>query len=105
MPATLAALETLLDAADVTVGIERALPVGGRPRQLPARTLLIGMLLTQADGRPAHLTRVHRALVGLGPADQTRLRILTTWRSGPHTLTYRQVERTFGLVVDALAAG
>ena len=105
MPATLAELEALLDAADVTAGLERALPVGGRPRQLPARTLLIGMLLTQADGRPAHLTRVHQALVGLGPADQSRLRILAPWRSGPHTLTYRQVERTFGLVIDALTAG
>jgi hypothetical protein len=105
MPATLAELEALLDAAHVTIGIERALPVGGRPRQLPARTLLIGMLLTQADGRPAHLTRVHQALLSLGPADQGRLNVLATWRSGPHTLTYRQVERTFGLVVDALAAG
>ena len=25
------------------------------------------------------------------------------WKGGPHQLTYRQVERTFGLVADALA--
>ena len=29
--------------------------------------------------------------------------MIATWRSGPHLLTYRQVERTFRLVVDALA--
>jgi hypothetical protein len=60
------------------------------------------MLLAAADDRPAHLTRVHRALVGLPPADRRRLGIEVDWRNGPHTLTYRQVERTFGLVLVAL---
>jgi len=31
------------------------LPIGVRPRQLSVRTLLAGMCLNQADGRPAHL--------------------------------------------------
>lgn len=56
------------------------------------------MLLCQADGRPAHLTRVHAALLALADADQRRLGVVTEWRAGPHTLTYRQVERTFGLI-------
>ena len=81
------------------------MPVGGRPRQLSVRTLLVGMLLASADDRPAHLVRVQRALVGLEITDQRRLGIVVDWRSGPHTLTYRQVERTFGLVVAILKHG
>jgi hypothetical protein len=100
--ADLAGLEAVVDAAGVAPMLEVRLPTGGRPRQLPARTLVVGMLLSQADGRPAHLTRVHDALVALAPADRWRLGVVADWRTGPHTLTYRQVERTFGLVVDAL---
>ena len=103
--ADLARLEAIVDAADVAAGIEMVLPVGGRPRQLGARTLLVGMLLAQADDRPGHLVRVHRALVGLAPADRRRLGVIVDWRTGPHTLTYRQVERTFALVVAVLHAG
>jgi hypothetical protein len=29
--------------------------------------------------------------------------VITGWRNGPHALTYRQTERTFGLVTGALA--
>jgi hypothetical protein len=67
------------------------------------RTLLVGMLASQADGRPAHLSRVHEALVSLPPIDQRRLGVIADWKSGPHTLTYRQVEYTFGRVVAALS--
>jgi len=28
--------------------------------------------------------------------------LLADWKHGPHQLTYRQTERTFGLVADAL---
>ena len=61
------------------------------------------MCLTQADGRPAHLTRVHQALTALPEDDQRRLGVIADWKHGPHLLTYRQTERTFGLVADALA--
>jgi hypothetical protein len=66
------------------------------------RTLLAGMCLTQADGRAAHLTRVHQALVSLPEDDQRRLGVTADWKHGPHLLTYRQTERTFGLVAAAL---
>ena len=79
------------------------LPIGVRPRQLSVRTLLAGMCLTQADGRPAHLTRVRQALASLPEADQRRLGVIADWKQGPHRLTYRQTEYTFGLVADALA--
>ena len=102
-PAPLARLEQIIDRSRAAARIEALLPVGARPRQLLARTLLTGMLLTQADHRPAHLTRVHQALTGLPETDQIRLGVVASWKHGPHLLTYRQVERTFHLVVTALA--
>ena len=73
-----------------------------RHRQLRVRTLLAGMCLAQADHRPAHLTRVHQALIALREDDQRRLGVIADWKDGPHLLTYRQTERTFGLVAGAL---
>jgi hypothetical protein len=98
----LAAFEEIIDASGVAARIEAMLPAGVRPRQLSVRTLLAGMCLAPADHRPAHLTRVHRALTALGEADQRRLGVIADWKDGPHQLTYRQTERTFGLVADAL---
>ncbi len=89
-------------ASGVAARIEVLLPVGVRPRQLRVRTLLAGMCLAQADHRPAHLTRVHQALTALSDEDQRWLGVLADWKHGPHQLTYRQTERTFGLVADAL---
>jgi hypothetical protein len=79
------------------------LPTGVRRRQLAVRTLLAGMCLALADGRAAHLTRVHRALTSLPASEQLRLGVIAQWKDGPHRLTYRQAEYTFGLVADALA--
>jgi hypothetical protein len=99
---SLAMSEEVIDAAGVAARIEALLPAGVRPRQLRVRTLLAGMCLAQADHRPAHLTRVHQALTALPEDDQRRLGVLADWKHGPHQLTYRQTERTFGLVADAL---
>ena len=100
---TLAALEGVIDASGTAARIEAMLPIGVRCRQLSVRTLLAGMCLTQADGRPAHLTRVRQALTSLPEDDQRRLGVITDWENGPHRLTYRQAEYTFGLAADALA--
>jgi hypothetical protein len=102
-PAALAVLEAIVDRSRVAERIEALLPVGVRPRQLGTRTLLVGILLALTDHRPAHLTRVHQALTGLPDADRIRLGVLADWKSGRHLLTYRQLERTHGLVVAALA--
>lgn len=99
----LSRLEAVLVRSGVTAQIERLLPSGGRPRQLSVHTLLLGMLLAGADGRPAHLCRVHRALVELPGGERVRLGLEVEWRHGVHLLTYRQVERTFGLVAQVLA--
>ncbi len=99
----LAALEEIIDASGTAPRIEAMLPIGVRARQLPARTLLLGMLLALADHRPAHLTRMHQALTALPEGDQRRLGVITDWKNGPHQLTYRQAEYTFSLVAGALA--
>ena len=96
-------LEKVIDRSGIAPRIELLLPVGVRARQLLVRTLLLGILLVLADHRPAHLTRVRHALVSLPRADQRRLGVLAGWKTGPHLLTYRQTERTFGLVTGALA--
>ena len=64
----LAVLEEIIDASGVAPRIEAMLPTGVRRRQLSVRTLLAGMCLALADRRPAHLTRVHRALTSLPEA-------------------------------------
>jgi hypothetical protein len=99
----LAAFEAVIDASGAAPRIEAMLPIGVRPRQLSVRTLLAGMCLAHADHRPAHLTRVHQALTALGEDDQRRLGVIAGWKHGPHRLTYRQAEYTFGLVAAALA--
>jgi hypothetical protein len=100
---TLFAIEAVVDEAGVAPRLEVLLPVGVRPRQLSVRTLLVGIMLALSDGRPAHLSRVHAALRALGEEEQRRLGVVVAWKCGPHLLTYRQVERTFGLLVDALS--
>jgi len=99
---SLAMLEQVIDASGVAARIEALLPAGVRRRQLTVRTLLAGMCLAAADHRPAHLTRIHQALTALGKDDQRRTGVLADWRRGPHLLTYRQTERTFGLITRAL---
>lgn len=99
--ATVRELEAIIDAADIGV-VEAAMPKGGRPRQLPVRTLLLGVLLTLADHRPCHLTRVHQALLGLPESDKERLHITHDMGQGVHALTYRQVERTFSTLIATM---
>jgi hypothetical protein len=99
----LATFEEIIDASGVAPRIQALLPTGVRARQLRVRTLLAGICLTQADGRPAHLTRVHQALISLPEDEQRRLGVIAGWKHGPHQLTYRQTEYTFALVTTALA--
>ncbi len=100
---TLAELEEVTGASGIAPRTGAMLPAGVRSRQLRVRTLLAGMCLALADGRPDCLTRVHQALTSLPGHEQRRLGVLADWRHGPHLLTCRQAEYTFSLV--ALAAG
>ena len=91
----MATYERIVDASGVAPRLEALLPLGVRPRQLTVHTLLVGICLALSDGRPAHLSRVHAALLALGEARLLRLGVIVEWKRGPHLLTYRQVERTF----------
>ena len=82
--------------------LEALLPLGVRPRQLSVRTLLVGLLLALADGRPAHLTRAHAALVALDDEDRRRLGVVVEWKGRTHLLSYRQTEYTMRLIVAVL---
>jgi len=99
----LAVLADIIGNSGAAERIEALLPAAVRHRQLRVRTLLLGMQLALADDRPAHLTRVHQALTALPEADQVRLGVIEDWKTGPHQLTYRQVEHTFSLAVQALS--
>ncbi len=52
MSIPLARIEEITGACGVAPPIEALLPIGVRHRQLRVRTLLAGMMLTQADHRP-----------------------------------------------------
>ena len=52
MSIPLARIEEIIDACGVAPPIEALLPIGVRHRQLRVRTLLAGMMLTQAGHRP-----------------------------------------------------
>jgi hypothetical protein len=99
----LAAIEDIIDASGAAPMIEGLLPAAARERQLSARTLLTGMMLALADGRPAHLTRARQALLALPEDHQKRLGVTADRKDGPHQLTYRQVEHTHRLITRALA--
>jgi hypothetical protein len=99
----LAVLEDVIDNSGAAERIEALLPSAVRHRQLTVRTLLLGMQLALADDRPAQLTRVHQSLTALHEADQVRLGVIEDWKTGPHQLTYRQVEHTFSVAVQALS--
>jgi hypothetical protein len=99
----LAALEAIIDVSGAAPAIEALLPAGIRGRQLTVHTLLTGMLLVLDDRRPAFLTEAHAALIALPEPDQIRLGVIAGWKTGPHQLTYRQVEHTHRLVAKALS--
>jgi hypothetical protein len=101
--ARLERVEEMIDACGVAERIEALLPVGVRPRQLWVRTLLVGMILAMRAGRDALLTHILRALLELSEADRRRLGVIADWKTGPHTLSYRQLEYTFALMTSTLA--
>ena len=96
-------MEKIVDASREAERIEVLLPVGVRPRQLRARTLLIGMVLAMLAGCDALLTNILRTLLELSEADRRRLGAIAQWNDAEHQLTYRQLEYTYRLIVTALA--
>jgi hypothetical protein len=103
LSAALKRIERMIDASGIAGSIELLLPIGVRARQLSVRTLIVGMTLAMLDGRDAMLTGVHKALSALSADQQLRLGVIARWKTGPHTLTYRQLEYTYRLIVKKLS--
>ena len=102
----LARLEALLDdpgLARAIAEVEALLPIGVRQRQLRVRSFLLGAACCLFDGRPAHLRRVHEALISLPDPDKARLGILAEGQGVTHLVTYRQVEYLNHLLGAVLA--
>ncbi|MGH7746260.1 MAG: hypothetical protein ACREQ5_16100, partial [Candidatus Dormibacteria bacterium] len=100
--ARLGTFEAILDASGVAEALQAAMPSGGRPRQLPARTVLLGLALALDDHRPAHLASALRALRSLPVADQLRLQVMTPGEGGPHTATYRQYSHAHQAMIASI---
>src|SRR4051812_48175554 len=99
----LAQAERWIDEAGFAAELSALLPRGGRPRQLPVRTLFLGIMLLALDGQPLYLRWALERLLALPPATRKRLRIDVPDRFGrTHELTYRQVTHQFGRVMELL---
>jgi hypothetical protein len=96
--------EALIDRSGVAPRIDARMPTGGRPRQLPVRTLLIGLLVNTRRGNPQMLTRVWQTLLDLDATDRSRLGIDLERDGTMHQVTYRQVEYLFTVVVRLMDA-
>ena len=68
-----AAFEAILDDSGVPAILDDLMPQGGRPRQLGAKAVLLGVMLALDAGRPAHLEAAWRALDSLPVAEQLSL--------------------------------
>jgi hypothetical protein len=82
--------------------LDVAIPSGGRPRQLCARTVLLGMMIALDSGRPAHLEAAHRALSSLELGDQLALGVAVVSDGEYHLSSYRQYEDTFSVMCKAI---
>ena len=78
--------------------LDELMPRGGRPRQLGARTVLLGVLLALDAGRPAHLEAAWRALCSLEVADQLSLGFAQSKDGECRSASYRQLSDTFSVL-------
>ncbi len=78
--------------------LDEMLPRGGRPRQLGAKAVLLGVMLALDAGRPAQLEAAWRALDSLPLSDQLSLRFAQSKDGECHAATYRQLSDTFSVL-------
>ncbi len=99
----MAAYEAILSDSGVAGMFDEAMPTGGRPRQLPARTVILGVMLAFEQGRPAQLSAAHRALSALPFADQVVLGFAVVDAEGEyHLATYRQFSDAFSVMCTSI---
>lgn len=97
-----AALDAVLERSGAVELLGTPMPCGGRPRQLSAKAVLLGMLFGIDEGRPAHLSAACAALDELCVADQVRLGVVVTERGELREASYRQFAHTHQVMVRAI---
>lgn len=79
------------------------MPLGGRPRKLSSRTVLLGIMIALDSGRPAHLAAAERALSLLEVSDQLGVGAAVVTSDGEwQQATYRQIEDTFKVMCASI---
>jgi hypothetical protein len=82
----------------VPAALDALLPSGGRPRQLGAKAVLLGVMLALDAGRPAHVSAAWRALCDLPLSDQLSVGFAQSKDGEFHRATYRQFSDTFSVL-------
>jgi hypothetical protein len=96
------AIERAIAASGVAHLLEGLMPSGGRPRQLPVRTVLLAMAFAIDEGRPAHLAAGWRTLEGLPGATRLRLGAALTRTGTLCDATYRQFSHAHRTMMGTL---
>ena len=98
-----AALEAVLERSGAVELLDAWMPTGGRPGQLGAKAVLLGMLFGLDAGRPTHLSAGHAALLDLDVSEQARLGVLASPCGGAlHPASYRQFSHAHQVMVGAI---
>ena len=89
----------MLDRSGVAEMLEQAISSSGPARQLSPRAVLLGILLSIATSKVAHLSAAYRCLCDLPVIDQVRLGVARHTRDGLKTASYRQFEHSFTVMM------
>lgn len=92
-------VEACVDASGVVGMIEAVLPATGRPRELPVRTFLVGMLLAVRYGFVPQLEKARLVLTELPRHTKERLGVI---RDDGTEITYKQMADMFDRIARAL---
>lgn len=93
-----------MDRSGVCDDLERRLTgPGGRPRQLPVRTLAAAIIAMSLDGKPEYLTEVYLWLLRLEPELRLALGVDVVRADGSRKhLSYRQVEYLYNRTLQLM---
>jgi hypothetical protein len=91
-----------LERSGVAEILESWMPQVGRPREVSAKAVLLGMLVAIDEGRVAHLVAGHDALGELESPIRKRLRATRVGASDLRGVTYRQFTNTHKVMIDTI---
>ncbi len=94
--------EEVLDRSGGAEMLNGAISSSGPHRQLTPRTVMLGILLSIATSKVAHLSAAYRCLCDLSVVDQVRLGVARHSREGLKTASYRQFEHSFSALMKPI---